>query len=233
MSYRRSDSAGEAGRLSDDLVACFGRQSVFMDVETIQPGRDFRKAIQESVGGCQVLLAIIGPTWLETRDNAGDLRLNSEADYVRLEIATALHRDISVIPVLVRGARMPNADELPESIRDLAYRNAVELTHARWKSDVQVMIRSIAPCMDEPVIQTQSGSAATTPASPSASASGLDGAVIGRVSVELAAYIGPIAELVVKRAARRCTTALELYELVAKEIEAGGDRSRFLASRNR
>ncbi len=109
LSYRRSDSAGESGRLSDELVARFGERRVFMDVDAIQPGRDFRKAIHENVSGCTVLLAMIGPEWLETRSASGGRRLDSENDYVRLEIATALKRDIAVVPVLVRGARMPKA----------------------------------------------------------------------------------------------------------------------------
>jgi hypothetical protein len=237
LSYRRSDSAGESGRLSDDLVARFGEQRVFMDVDAIQPGRDFRKAIHENVDACTVLLAMIGPTWLETQGTGGGRRLDSENDYVRLEIATALRRDIAVVPVLIRGARMPKADQLPEDLRELAYRNSVELTHARWKSDVQVLAAALAPLLEELCVSAEQNqhkdTAAFSPhAAPSTAdtASPLDQGAMEHVTRELAAYIGPIAEVVVKRAARRCSSAPELCSLVAQEIEPSADRARFLAA---
>ncbi len=248
ISYRRSDSAGESGRLSDDLVARFGERRVFMDVDAIQPGRDFRKAIRENVGGCTVLLAMIGPDWLETRSASGGRRLDSENDYVRLEIATALKRDIAVVPVLIRGARMPKAEHLPEELRELAYRNSVELTHARWKSDVQVLAGALAPLLEiacapvpgnEPtnadtrVVSHRSArqeAEAEVAAGARSGADGLDKAAMERVSHELAIFIGPIADVVVKRAAKRCGSMPELCSLVAEEIEASGDRARFLAS---
>src|ERR1700684_4142358 len=98
ISYRRNDSEGEAGRLFDDLVDQFGEDSVFMDVTTIEAGRDFRKAIDESVATCGVLLPIIGKNWLDARDDAGKRRLDDPTDFVRLETASALRRDIPVIP---------------------------------------------------------------------------------------------------------------------------------------
>ncbi len=143
VSYRRDDSEGEAGRLFDDLVGQFGEDSVFMDVTAIEAGRDFRKVIDESVATCGVLLAIIGKSWLDAKDDAGKRRLDDPADFVRLETASALRRDIPVIPVIVRGARMPRAEELPDDLKDLAYRNAVELTHARWATDLQVLIKAL------------------------------------------------------------------------------------------
>jgi hypothetical protein len=232
ISYRRSDSAGESGRLSDDLIARFGARSVFMDVDAIQPGRDFRKAIHDNVGGCSIFLAVIGPDWLEVRNAAGLRRLDNENDYVRLEIATALRRDIPVIPVLVRGARMPKADQLPEEIRDLAYRNSVELTHARWKSDVQVLSQALVPFLDAVAESAAAGAAhpVAIETMPVSNPTHIDGAVIERVSRELANYIGPIAELVVKRAAKRCASLPDLCALVAQEIDASADRARFLAS---
>ena len=118
-----------------------------MDVNAIQPGRDFRKAIDESILKCSVLLAVVGRDWLESKNASGQRRLDDESDFVRLEIASALQRDIPVVPVLVRGARMPSADQLPADLRELAYRNAVELTHARWKSDVRVLIQALRPYM--------------------------------------------------------------------------------------
>lgn len=145
ISYRRDDSEGQTGRLFDDLVAQFGQDSVFMDVVGIAPGRDFRRAIDEQVATCGILLAMIGRNWLEAKDESGRRRLDDPMDFVRLETASALKRDIPVIPVLIRGASMPRAEQLPADLVELAYRNAVELTHARWDSDVQVLINALRP----------------------------------------------------------------------------------------
>ncbi len=143
ISYRRNDTEGEAGRLFDDLVSEFGENSVFMDVAAIEAGRDFRKVIDESVSTCGILLAIVGKNWLDAKDENGKRRLDDPMDFVRLETASALRRDIPVIPVLVRGAKMPRPEELPEDLRDLAYRNCVELTHARWGSDLQLLVDAL------------------------------------------------------------------------------------------
>ena len=143
ISYRRNDTEGEAGRLFDDLVSEFGENSVFMDVTAIEAGRDFRKAIDESISTCGVLLAIIGKNWVDAKDDSGHRRLDDATDFVRLETAAALRRDIPVIPVIVRGATMPHPEQLPEDVRDLAYRNCAELTHARWTSDVQLLIGTL------------------------------------------------------------------------------------------
>ena len=112
ISYRRDDSAGHAGRLCDHLVGHFGQQNVFMDVEAIKPGLDFVEVVQEAVGSCDALIAVIGREWLGASDGSGRRRLENPEDLVRLEIATALARNIRVIPVLVRGAREPLAAEL-------------------------------------------------------------------------------------------------------------------------
>lgn len=144
ISYRRDDTEGEAGRLFDDLVAAYGDNSVFMDVAGINPGMDFRKAIDDNVAGCGVLLAVVGPVWTTITNAAGHRRLDDEDDFVRLEIASALARDIPVIPVLVHDAKMPRPEELPDNLKNLAYRNSVELTHARWNSDVALLVKALA-----------------------------------------------------------------------------------------
>src|ERR1700735_846066 len=92
ISYRRDDTEGEAGRLYDDLVRAYGNDSVFMDVAGIEPGLDFRKAIDANVASCGVLLAVIGPSWASVTDSAGARRLDNANDFVRLEIASALTR---------------------------------------------------------------------------------------------------------------------------------------------
>lgn len=150
VSYRREDAEGEAGRLFDDLVSRFGEDSVFLDVAAIEVGRDFRKAIDESVATCGVLLAVIGKGWVDAKNEGGQRRLDDPSDFVRLETASALKRDIPVIPVLVHGAKMPRAEELPEDLRELAYRNGVELTHARWRSDLDLLIKALHRYVEAP-----------------------------------------------------------------------------------
>jgi hypothetical protein len=147
ISYRREDAEGQAGRLFDDLTKHFGENAVFMDVAGIGAGRDFRRAIEEHVASCSVLLAMIGRNWIDAKDAAGRRRLEDPADFVRLETASALKRDIPVVPVLVQGAAIPRKEELPEDLAELAYRNGVELTHPRWDSDVQVLIKALSPYM--------------------------------------------------------------------------------------
>ena len=148
ISYRREDAEGQAGRLFDDLARQFGEHSVFMDVAGIEPGRDFRRVIDEHVASCGVLLAMIGKSWIDAADESGRRRLEDPMDFVRLETASALKRDIPVVPVLVHGARMPRAEQLPADLAELAYRNGVELTHARWDSDVQVLIKALSPYVE-------------------------------------------------------------------------------------
>ncbi len=144
ISYRREDTEGQAGRLFADLVKIFGERCVFMDVATIQAGRDFRKAIDEQISSCGVLLALIGKNWIDARDEAGNRRLDDPLDLVRLEIGAALKLDINVVPVLVQGVSMPRAEQLPADLADLAFRNAIELTHARWNSDLTVLGKDLA-----------------------------------------------------------------------------------------
>jgi hypothetical protein len=147
ISYRREDSEGHAGRLYEDLAGRFGKEAVFFDVSAIEPGQDFRHAIDANVARCSVLLAVIGPRWLEA-GMPGARRIDDASDFVRLEIASALKRSIPVVPVLVQGAKMPAAGQLPADLADLAWRNAVELSHARWASDVQVLAKSLARHVD-------------------------------------------------------------------------------------
>jgi TIR domain len=143
ISYRRDDSEGEAGRLFDDLTREFGSNSVFMDVAGIRPGVDFVQAIEQNVADCGVLLAIIGPTWASIANASGQRRLDDPNDFVVLEIASALKREVPVIPVLVHSAKMPSQDQLPESLKSFSHRNSVELSHARWPSDVHLLIEAL------------------------------------------------------------------------------------------
>ena len=150
LSYRREDAEGQAGRLYRDLVGVFGSDSVFMDVAAIQPGRDFRKAIDQSLNSCGVFLCLIGKNWLTATDPSGRRRLDDPADFVRMETVAALKRDIPVIPVQVQGATALKPEQLPDDLKDLAYRNAMELTHPRWDSDVQLLVNAVRPYISRP-----------------------------------------------------------------------------------
>ncbi len=143
ISYRREETAGEARALLNELVKRLGEPSIFMDVDNIALGRDFRRVLEERLASCDLMLVLIGRNWLDARDEAGALRLADTNDFVRLEVATALRRDIRVTPILVQGARIPSSERLPDDLKDLAYRNGFELGHSRWESDVREMIRRL------------------------------------------------------------------------------------------
>jgi hypothetical protein len=144
ISYRRGDAAGHAGRLADGLTTYYGRDHVFMDLDSIGPGVDFVARIEQAVGACNAALVLIGDGWVSAADAEGTRRLDDPADFVRVEVAEALARDgIKVIPVLVEGAKMPAPEELPEDIRKLSRHNAIELSDARWNYDVDRLKQAI------------------------------------------------------------------------------------------
>ena len=143
ISYRRADSAGYSGRVMDRLDRELGRDLVFMDVDAIPLGTNFSKVLHEEVAKCGVLLAVIGPNWLDARDERGNRRLDNPNDFVRIEIAAALQRSIPVIPILLDGARIPKADELPEDLKELALRNGMEVRHASFQDDMNRLIRGL------------------------------------------------------------------------------------------
>ena len=143
VSYRRGDSEGQARALYIELVNRVGKDSVFMDVDSIALGRDFRQILQDRLGSCELMLALIGPNWLNAEDGSGNRRLETSTDLVRLEIAAGLKRNIPVIPVLLQGAQMPAPERLPEDIRDLTYRHGFELDHSTWESDVKEMFNRL------------------------------------------------------------------------------------------
>lgn len=231
----------------DDLVKHFGEDTVFMDVAAIEAGRDFRKAIEEGVTKCGVLLVVIGLEWVEAKDERGARRLNDPADFVRIETASALKRDIPVIPVLVRGAKMPTAEQLPEELKELAFRNCIELTHARWKSDIQLLVESLRRLLgnSSPAgtnAERNEAIAATHPGTPQqeatvsskledAGSARFDATTLQRMSRELAVHIGPIASIVVKRAVSSCNSIDDLYLKVAEEIDSPEERGKFLRRR--
>lgn len=143
ISYRRDDAAGYAGRLYDRLAAHFGPQRVFMDVEGIEPGTDFIDAIDRAVTSCRALIVMIGTDWLGASDAGGKRRLDDPMDFVRIETAMALKRNIRVVPVLLDGASMPRADQLPEDLVTLTRRQAIEVSHKQWEASTSELIRTL------------------------------------------------------------------------------------------
>jgi len=142
LSYRRRDSQSATGRLADDLEAHFGDERVFRDHE-IAAGDDFVEAIRRSVESSTVVLVVVGPRWLAATDSAGRRRLDDPGDFVRLEIELALAARVAVVPVLVEGATMPQASELPPTLAAFARCQAVELSDKRWRFDVDTLIESL------------------------------------------------------------------------------------------
>ncbi len=143
INYRRQDSEGYVGRLYDHLVEHFPDEAVFMDVDSIPPGADFLKTLEEAVAACDVLIAVIGPQWLTIADESGARRLDQWNDFVRIEIAAALKQNKFVVPALVGGAKIPGPTDLPEDIAALSYRNAITLTHAGFSHDVEKLVAAI------------------------------------------------------------------------------------------
>jgi len=136
ISYRRGDTAGYAGRLSDRLAAHFGTDRVFMDVEDLRPGEDFAQTIQDCIAHCAVVVVVIGPQWLTLlRSHSADA-----ADYVCLEIEAALKAGSAISPALVAGASMPREADLPESLRELSRREALDIRDVSFHEDVRRLV---------------------------------------------------------------------------------------------
>ena len=127
VSYRRDDSADVAGRIYDRLTQAFEKSQVFKDVDSIPLGLDFRKHLQQMVTSCDVVLVVMGDRWLTASTANSKRRLDDPKDFVRIELETALQREIPVIPVLVRGASVPEETELPPTLSALAYRNGIAI----------------------------------------------------------------------------------------------------------
>ena len=143
VSYRRNDVPDATDRLAASLIERLGRDQVFLDVDSIEIGAPFAKVIGSWISRCDVVLVVIGHGWLTATDDEGALRLGNPRDYVRLELEAALSRDMRVVPLLVHGARMPRATELPESLVPLLERNALELTRTYWELDVARLIGAL------------------------------------------------------------------------------------------
>jgi formylglycine-generating enzyme required for sulfatase activity len=144
ISYRRADTEFPATALYERLTARFGADQVFMDVDAIPAGRNFRRHLQDAVTGCDVVLVLIGKGWLDAHDEQGQRCLDLETDWVRIELEAALARDIPVIPLLVGMIRMPQPAQLPEQLQELCYRQALPLRSGRdFGRDIESLGREV------------------------------------------------------------------------------------------
>jgi len=169
ISYRRDDSAGYAGRILDRLEREFGANVLFMDVDSIPLGSNFVKILHERVASCSVLLAIVGPKWLDARDEEGNRRLDNPNDFVRVEIAAALQRGIPVIPILLDGAKTPKSDQLPEDLKELALRNGLDVRHTSFHVDMNRLVAELKRESGSPDESLPQPSGRRTTTSPKAS----------------------------------------------------------------
>ena len=143
VSYRRDDAAAHAGRLYDALAARFGEGSVFMDVDAIGLGTDYRETIDGALASCDAAIALIGRGWLAASDEDGRRRLDDPEDVLRTELEQALARPLVVIPTLVGGAELPDEEDLPTSLAPLVRRQGLELRDATWRDDVARLVRRL------------------------------------------------------------------------------------------
>jgi hypothetical protein len=158
ISYRRQETAYAAGWLFDRLAERFGPDQIFKDVDSIELGEDFVQEINRAVGSTDVLLALIGDRWLSITDDDGVRRLDHPDDFVRIEIEAALSRDVRIIPILIDGATMPSAAELPQSLAPLAHRQALELSPSRFQSDTSRLLAVLEKTLAEQRAPTQGAS---------------------------------------------------------------------------
>jgi len=144
ISYRRKDSGTWAGRLFDHLSRCFGKDQVFMDIEGgIPRGADFERVLTTALASCDALLALIGPEWISCKSKDGRRRLDIPDDWVRSEIATAIRRDILIVPVLIGSAPFPEEAKLPKDLCPLVKKQYAEISDSRWTYDVGELIKDL------------------------------------------------------------------------------------------
>lgn len=179
ISYRREDSADVTGRICEQLRKHFGTEAVFVDVDKIPLGVDFRTTLDEKLNQCRVFLAVIGRSWLTVSTEDGERRLDQPNDFVRIEIETALARDIPVIPILVHGISMPPAEELPKSLRPLAFRHAIAVrADPDFRHDIERLVSGL-----ERHVSKDSSVRAQGPESSPAAAESSDGVYQSTIAV--------------------------------------------------
>src|SRR5215831_1641258 len=221
INYRREDSIGATGRLHDRLARTFGHKNIFMDVDDIPAGVDFAKYLSDQVVASRVLLAVIGPTWLDAKDKTGRRRIDDPDDFVAIEITAALARNIRVIPVLVDGARMPKAGELPDPLKALARRHAVELGQLHFGRDVEALVETVREALNG-----QAGSLRPRRGTAVAGAAAVALAValflVGWVGFDQAGILASVPPTVQLASVSR-TGQLDTRDAAASEVEANSE----------
>jgi hypothetical protein len=143
ISYRRVPDGHAAARLADALAAELGPGTVFMDIDSIRPSTSFTEAVTAAVASCSVLVALISKGWAQLTDTRGRVRLELADDYVRTEIDAAMQRGIPIVPVLLDDAEMPTAAELPRSLSDLAYVQAIRIRLDSFRHDTERLVQFV------------------------------------------------------------------------------------------
>lgn len=149
INYRKDDSSWNALALYNELLKYFPKESIFKDFNTIRPGDDFVESIQKALSHCNVLLVVMSKNWLEVKDKHGNRRISDPDDLVRIEIATAIERNIQVIPVLFDNIPMPTSADLPDNLRSLPRRQFVEIETTRFEADVKKLADAIKELMPD------------------------------------------------------------------------------------
>jgi hypothetical protein len=150
INYRREDSPWNSLALYQELIKHFPKENIFKDFNTIRPGEDFVERIEKALESCSVLLVLISEHWLEAKDKNGKVKLSNEDDFVRLEIATALKRNIIVIPVLFDDAVLPHASDLPDDLKKLSRRQSIEIDKTRFEDDAMKLVNTIKNILAPP-----------------------------------------------------------------------------------
>ncbi|PIE01298.1 MAG: hypothetical protein CSA79_00920 [Thiothrix nivea] len=150
ISYRRQDSAGYVRALYNELAQHFGQEQIFMDVDDIPLGTDFVSMMNRNLQDCTMMLVVIGPQWLNIRDSQGERRLDNPDDFVRLEVARAIKDNFDIIPVLVNGAAMPGENDLPDNLKPLSRRQALELDNKYYKHGIADLTAALEAHLGKP-----------------------------------------------------------------------------------
>jgi hypothetical protein len=160
INYRRGDDPGFTQALLSRLERTFAPEQIFIDIDNIEPGLDFVQVLADQVAKCDVVLAVIGKGWIDARDETNERRLDNPEDFVRIEIESALKQNKRVIPVLVGDAPMPSSKDLPDDLKPLARRNAVRLTHERFRADADGLIKALERALEQAEVQRDAQEAA-------------------------------------------------------------------------
>ena len=146
ISYRRAETDGAARLIYNYLTEKLGKSAVFMDIKGIAPGDVFRKTIAHELETCNTMIVVISKSWTGKTELDGRSRLHEEGDFVRMEIETALGRDIRVIPVLVHPMKMPHKEDLPEKLQYLTSLQHQEIQLGqRFEDDMARVVQVIRP----------------------------------------------------------------------------------------